>query len=618
MRASDEKDNSNNKEKRNPARRWILAAAILTALGIAAVTVGYGVFMKNSETKDMKRSGFTTERFGDNVYFFREEDDHAAIQELIDEIYRKQETNQFGPERIALCFFPGDYSDIAVNVGFYTQVLGLGVLPTDVKIGNLSCPATWLGDAYNHNATCNFWRSVENVELLSNTLWAVSQATDMRRVQVDGALYLHDDYGWASGGFLSDSIVTSMIDSGSQQQWLSRNNEYRAWMGENWNMVFVGDVGAPTGTWPGRAYTAVEKAPRIQEKPYLTWTDPEHPENAGIVIPELREDAIGITWGEGSTLPEVSPLSDWYIAKPEADTADTLTAAISAGKNLLLTPGIYEVDHPVEITRDDTVILGLGLATFKAVSGNVCLETNASHLRLAGILFDAGPAAVDGEEKGTVSPNLLYIGGGEDVTLSDLYFRVGGTPADAPATAERCLTVDADHVITDNLWVWRADHGDQVAWDKNVTKNGIVINGDDCIAYALMVEHFHEYQTVWNGENGQLYMYQSEIPYDVPSASVWMSRNGTRAGFSSLYVDDAVKSFHGEAIGIYLYNRDAAVPLESAVEAPDTPGVSFHHVITVMLTGNPGMHHVINESGGSVLTPGATAKVIDYCNGEVR
>ena len=42
--------------------------------------------------------------------------------------------------------------------------------------------------------------------------------TDMRRVQVDGALYLHDDYGWASGGFLSDSIVTSMIDSVLLQQ----------------------------------------------------------------------------------------------------------------------------------------------------------------------------------------------------------------------------------------------------------------------------------------------------------------------------------------------------------------------------------------------------------------
>jgi hypothetical protein len=157
-----------------------------------------------------------------------------------------------------------------------------------------------------------------------------------------------------------------------------------------------------------------------------------------------------------------------------------------------------------------------------------------------------------------------------------------------------------------------------VAWDKNVTKNGIVIGGDDCIAYALMVEHFHEYQTVWNGENGQLYMYQSEIPYDVPSGSVWMSRNGTRAGYSSLYVDDGVKTFHGEGIGIYLYNRDAAVPLESAVEAPDTPGVDFHHIITVMLTGNPGMHHVINEIGSAVLTPGATAKVMDYCNGEVR
>ena len=102
---------------------------------------------------------------------------------------------------------------------------GLGLLPTDTKIKAINTYARWLSDdPKNHNATCNFWRSIENLEMQSDTVWAVSQATGMRRVKVDGNLALHDNYGWASGGFLADSQIEGIVDSGSQQQWLSRNN----------------------------------------------------------------------------------------------------------------------------------------------------------------------------------------------------------------------------------------------------------------------------------------------------------------------------------------------------------------------------------------------------------
>ena len=51
--------------------------------------------------------------------------------------------------------------------------------------------------------------------------------------------------------------------------------------------------------------------------------------------------------------------------------------------------------------------------------------------------------------------------------------------------------------------------------------------------YALMVEHFEQYQTVWNGDHGKVYMYQSEIPYDVPNQEVWMSHEGQKNGYAS-------------------------------------------------------------------------------------
>ena len=631
-----------------------LLPVLAAALGILAVGIA-GILLINLKERNnrMKLEAFHTQTFGEHVFFFRESDDHTAIQETIDAVYKEMEANQFGEERYALCFFPGDYSDLTVRVGFYTQVLGLGTRPTDVKIGTLTCSARWLGDDGNHNATQNFWRSVENVEIRSNTMWAVSQATDMRRVQIDGSLHLHDSYGWASGGFLSDSRILGMIDSGSQQQWLSRNNQYRTWIGENWNIVFVGDEpeGLPTGTWPAKSYTAVAQAPEISEKPLLLWTDPEKADTLGVLVPERRRDAVGLTWAQADDvdysdlswdveevrkyareispevtgslgeIPEsfghVSSFSDWYVASPESDTAVSITEALQNGKNILFTPGVYELTEPIK-AGSDRILLGLGLASLKAAGANTCLETNGDDIRIAGLLFDAGPALTGADGTERMTEELLHIGEGKNVDLSDLYFRVGGTRTSSPAVARRCVTVDADRTIGDNLWVWRADHGDQVAWTKNRTENGIVINGEDVIMYALMVEHFHEYQTVWNGNGGRLYMYQSEVPYDVPREEVWMSHDGERYGYASIYVADPVTDFHGEGIGIYLFNRDASVRLQSVMEMPDREGVSVHHIISVMITGNPGALRVINDAGAPVVTPGATAILLDYENGVYR
>jgi len=92
--------------------------------------------------------------------------------------------------------------------------------------GAVRSKARWMA---SHNATCNFWRSVENLAVTPTqdqnvNVWAVSQATARRRVQVKGALHLRDG-GWSSGGFIADSRIDGEVNSGSQQQWLSRNAE---------------------------------------------------------------------------------------------------------------------------------------------------------------------------------------------------------------------------------------------------------------------------------------------------------------------------------------------------------------------------------------------------------
>lgn len=559
---------------------------------------------------------FHTKLFGENTYIFTPEDDPAKVQKTLDEIYEKQEENQFGKERYAIYFMPGEYDEsLVVDVGFYTQVAGLGNLPTDTKIPKLQCLARWLGDdENNHNACCNFWRSVENLTMQSNTVWAVSQATDMRRVQVDGSLYLHDDYGWCSGGFLADSNVENMVDSGSQQQWLSRNDDWNVWMGENWNMVFVGSGNAPTSTWPAKAYTAVDETPVIREKPFLVY---DRKEGYGVYVPALRRNTVGISWNDTAE-DKVIPISEFYVAKPETDTADSINRALADGKNLLFTPGIYELDKPVEIKNPDTVVLGVGLATLYAKDGNRCMNVaDEDGIIIAGLLFDAGTTRSDTlMTVGSVSSDKDHSQ--NPICLSDLYFRVGGTPQLNPAKADTCIEIHSNDVIGDNFWIWRADHGDLVGWDDNVGRRGIVVNGDNVTMYALMVEHFEEYQTVWNGNSGKVYMYQSEIPYDVPGQDVWMSHDGMVNGYASFYVDSAVTNFNAYGLGIYLYNRDAQVTLAHAMEVPDTDGVKVHHICTVMLTGYPGMEHIINDCGKSVMSAGERQIIVEYENGLVK
>ena len=563
------------------------------------------------------RQDYHLEAFGGNVYFFAPEDDPEEVQEVLDRIWKKQEKNQFGDDRYAVYFLPGTYDEkIQARVGFYTQIAGLGASPDDVSLYNLTCDARWLGDNKNHNATCNFWRGAENLSVREYVTWAVSQATFMRRVHIGKTIYLHDSNGWASGGFLANSKVELAVNSGTQQQWLSRNCDWSTWMGENWNIVFAGieEGKTPEGTWPEHAYTDVPLVDRIKEKPFLAF---DKEKGFGIYVPELRKEAAGVDWNPGEFL----PIDSFYIARAETDTAETMNKALQEGKNLFLTPGVYEMEDPVMIDRENTIILGTGLATLRSMKGNSCMEVQNSGVTVAGILFDAGPER---------TAHLLWVGEapeGEAVTaeevaaadrrdtatlLADLFFRVGGAK-NYDTEVDCCVDIHQTGVIGDNFWVWRADHGNGVGWQRNRARNGIRVTGDDVLFYALMVEHFQEYQTVWEGEDGKVVFYQCEIPYDVPNQEEWLSHDGAVNGFASYKVADTVVNHEAYGLGIYLYNRDAEVELHSAMEVPaKAEGIHVHHICTVMITGNPGITHIINEQGDAVVTSGARAVILDY------
>jgi hypothetical protein len=531
----------------------------------------------------------TTPDFGPNVFVFDPAMPASTVQARLNAVFGEQEDNQFGDARYALLFRPGSY-DVDVNVGFYTHVVGLGASPDDVVIhGAVHAEADW----FDGNATQNFWRAAENFAVVPDggtNRWAVSQAAPLRRVHVMGDLVL-DDGGWSSGGFLADAKVDGQINSGSQQQWLTRNTNMGSWAGANWNMVFVGVTNAPGGNFPNPPYTRVDESPVLREKPFLTV---DALGDYSVFVPSIRTDTRGNSWEDGPAAGTSISIAAFHVARADVDTAASLNAALEAGKHLLLTPGVYHLDETLEVTHANTVVLGLGLATLLPDDGIVAMKVaDVDGVKIAGVLFDAGPVS---------SPLLMQVGppgasadhSGNPTSLHDVFFRVGGA---AVGKAVVSLEINSDDVIGDHFWIWRGDHTYGVGWNTNTADTGLIVNGDDVTIYGLFVEHYQKYQTIWNGDGGRTYFYQNEIPYDVPNQASWM--NGGTQGYAAYKVGDDVTTHEAWGLGSYCYfNTNPSVVLDHSFEVPNTPGVKFHDMVTVSLGGTGTIRHVINGTGG--------------------
>ena len=548
--------------------------------------------------------------FGDKVLIFNPSMSAADIQAQIDKVYAIQQHSEFGPDRYALVFLPGKYN-VDVPIGFYTEVIGLGATPDAVHIaGNVHADASRPRD----NATCTFWRAAEgfSVTPTGGTMqWAVSQAAPFRRMHILGDIVLHQNRGWASGGWISDSLIDGNVGSGTQQQWISRNSEWGSWTGSNWNMVFVGIPNPPAGEWPTPPYTKVALTPIVREKPFLAV---DLHGNYSVRVPSLRSNSAGITWHGGSTPGKSIPIDRFYIAHPGQDTAATINGQLDKGKNLIFAPGNYELTEPIHVTRANTVVMGLGFATLRPTNGTAALTTaDADGIIVAGLLIDAGPVS---------SPVLLEVGPSASkamhaknpISLHDVFFRVGGA---GPGRAVVNLLINSNDTIVDHTWIWRADHGSGVGWTTNPSANGLVVNGNNVTAYGLFVEHHQQYQVLWNGNAGRTYFYQSEIPYDPPDQASYTSgldAKGERInGWASYKVANTVSSHEAWGLGIYSVFRHPNVVLTRAIEVPTVPGVRFHHMITIALDNLGGISNVIDNVGGPTSTkPRNTPKVTDF------
>ncbi|HSW93658.1 MAG TPA: coagulation factor 5/8 type domain-containing protein [Gammaproteobacteria bacterium] len=535
----------------------------------------------------------TSPLFGPQVCVFNDKQNLSDIQNIVDKVHA-DEMDEMASHGYALLFQPGRYISqtvsLTIPVGFYTEVMGLGLTPDVTTI-----QAVQVTDLRNGTSLTNFWRSAENLTTAGSVTWAVSQASPLRNMDVKGDLSLSRGV-YASGGFLANSTINGHVHFGNQQQWFTRNTSMGGSDGQIWNMVFVGDPKAPASIYPD---TTVASTPKIQEKPYLVYDAAS--QKYEVIVPRF-ENKLSV--GTDANNPySIIPEAEFIVVQPGM-TADQINAKLNNPadnnpKALIFTPGQYNFDKKIDITQANTVVLGLGLPVLTAMNPHVpIMSTEASGVKISGIIFEAGSNA----PLNINDPSLLEVGDGHHgdanspTLLADIYCRVGGRIV---AQTNSCVTIHDDFVIGDNLWLWRADHeAGAGSFSSDQANHGLIVYGNNVTLYGLAVEHFQQEQVLWVGDNGSVYFYQSELPYDVPAGSVVSA---------SFVIDPRVEQFTGYGFGIYNYFRGASGSAYawSAIKTPNHRGISFTHMVNVTLTGSGSVKYTIQTTDGALYGPAA-------------
>jgi hypothetical protein len=470
--------------------------------------------------------------------------------------------------------------------------------------------------------------------------------------------------GYTSGGFMANSKVDGSFIPGAQQQWITRNSDLARSEMAIWNSVFVGnnvsewiwkpqdasqktnpylpsnsnaswinpDVVGPIQNYPLTLQSTMPTV--IREKPFVTCTDTCNDDNPiwKIALPQLREvgskgslsnfndanliDIDNNVFYLSAKTSGVTVSSDDIITV-NAEVIANINQALSNGNSLLIAPGVYHLDGgTINVSQNGSVVLGLGMPSLVCTNGPCLNVTAQQDVDVAGITFDAGY---------TMTPALLQIGQANQddfsnpnkpVVLHDVFVRVAETQYSTRQTPDRQtfagIIIYTNNVIGDNLWIWRADHdkasyvnevanNNLVQWDQDIGYYGLIVNGNNVSIYGLAVEHWRDYQTLWNGNNGKVYFYQSELPYTIPTSgtSAWQCHSSpdpqnlslgsadSKNVCASYMVNSTVNSHFATGLGIYSYFANNPVKAPSAIIAPtNSSQVVLEHMVTNWLDGN--------------------------------
>lgn len=602
--------------------------------------------------------------------------------QIVDEVYDKMspvDKGQFSTSRHAIMFDTSDaVHEVDVRIGYYTSVYGLGRQPKDTKIRSVTC--TNETNDPELGSLQNFWRSAENfqtgqhptyaLEGNGGMLWAVSQAAPLRRVVVDGNLYLWyfrmppdgvsasdgrypfqgacleypgwrdkgfiDPFGdFASGGYAANVSVNGFIDFGSQQQYFLRNCSAEKYQGGAWNFVLVGCPGAPdsevvTAETRGPVFTAISDTKVIAEKPFIV----KEGGRFKLAVPAAKKARRSVDYNLSEE--EIRDFSNVFVATDLTST-EKINDKLSSGKDVVFTPGIYKLATAIRVCHSEQVLLGLGLATLVSPdSDEPCIQVRDSALgvRISGFMLEAAYKPLGHKtprELQSLGPDALLQWGSVasqselDPTslkswgfIHDCFARVGGQ--EAPYTAKdetdgsqptlrpgensaelfpteaRCrsmVQINSPCVSGDNLWLWRADHwlSDQylVYNHENTCDRGLHVSAaaPHVTMYGLFVEHTLSDMTLWEGEHGTTYFYQSELPYDALDERAAAQRGLKPFRGAGYRVADGVQRHEAFGVGVYCYFRDHNVCVPVAVQVPPSAGVQIKNALTKYLNGGP-------------------------------
>jgi hypothetical protein len=683
-----------------------IAAALIAATGLSLVPASTALALPHPPPPPPPPpitslcGAYTSAQFGPNVCVFTPPSgptltatatDLAAIQTVLNNIATQQvplsaQFNNTPNDGYSLFFEPGTYGSatdpLVFQVGYYTQVAGLGAVPQDTMIngqidvfpnaldsepGPANCGVKAGSTCYWANSTVNFWRSLSNIDLNvmtngnptyvptplsmsspindgncfggSTDFWSVSQATPVRSMIINGNLnfqsycsetnYASNNYG--SGSYVANSEINGQLDWSGNQQGIARNSDFDSAVGYVWNYVYSGDACPPSytpvapatacsptedsfnntnpsssnpalagvnGLYGVQQITELPQSPVTEEEPFL-YTGSNGSWN--VFVPAVQHNSTGPNFLSGTEAGTSVPLSQFFIASPSTPEFE-VQAALDHGQDLVLTPGLYDLNAPIVVSHPDTIVLGLGFATLVPQRGNAAMVVVPNNgVKLSGMIFDAGPVN---------SPVLLSVGtpgqfsGGnfagnnsanDPDLIQDIFFRIGGAESTA-VSASVSLLDNADNSIIDDVWAWRADHGANASvtgpqgqvgagWTYNQANTGLVVTGNNVTAYGLAVEHYQQNEVVWSGNNGTVVFFQNELPYDAPSQTAWQT-SPVQPGYPSFLVTNNVQSFNGYGMASYVVfiYTNATLWDSAAFEAPQNPGVQFTDTMDLFIS----------------------------------
>ena len=132
-----------------------------------------------------------------------------------------------------------------------------------------------------------------------------------------------------------------------------------------------------------------------------------------------------------------------------------------------------------------------------------------------------------------------------------------------------------------------------------------------------MVEHFFQYQTLWNGERGKVIFYQSETPYDPIDQTYWMREDAglneeERNGYPSYKISNQVINHEAYGVGIYFVNTtENTLYCYSAMEAPNNEEIYLKHLVSLNFSHNGEIINTINNIQGEEVELGHIVVIFD-------